>query len=493
MGPQFLFYRPLIAGTVSGLILGDVWQGMAIAAVLELMWLGITGMGASLTLDLTASSIIATAFGIISGRGAPAAILIAVPAAILLKKASTLARKANDRLIARAYYYAGNGDTGGIERTHLCGLLSFLISKGLPVFLAVGIIGPFVKSLFDVMPAFLMNGLTAASGIVPAIGYGAVLGFMFDKKLVAFLIISYIVSAYLKVPTIAFIISGLVAALIYMKFFDHENHINLPTHGDSNGKLDGKILKRTFFRLNFLQFSINLRCMQNIGYAFCMIPGINYLYKNNGEKKESLKRHLDFFNTNPFFAAAILGINLSMEEAYGSAGAKSISSVKSSLMGALGGTGDSIVWFTMRPIIMSISAAYAMEARPAGIIAAVGLFDLSALIFKWYSLKKGYENGLDFIKIFNGSSIIRKLSVAGVILGFITIGGLMPKTITFSMNLPVPLQFYTNVIINIISAFFPLLLTLFVWTQVRRGRTHVTIAAVIAAACILLGALNLIA
>ena len=46
VGPQML-RRPLLTGTVAGIIMGDTVQGLAIAATLELMWLGIGNVGAA--------------------------------------------------------------------------------------------------------------------------------------------------------------------------------------------------------------------------------------------------------------------------------------------------------------------------------------------------------------------------------------------------------------------------------------------------------------
>ena len=41
-GPHLGFRKPLLAGAVTGLILGDLTQGLIIGATLELMWLGST-------------------------------------------------------------------------------------------------------------------------------------------------------------------------------------------------------------------------------------------------------------------------------------------------------------------------------------------------------------------------------------------------------------------------------------------------------------------
>ncbi|MZJ28164.1 hypothetical protein GT516_09900, partial [Collinsella sp. BIOML-A4] len=44
-GPLFMLHRPLVTGTLVGLVLGDLTQGIMIGSSLELMWLGVTGIG----------------------------------------------------------------------------------------------------------------------------------------------------------------------------------------------------------------------------------------------------------------------------------------------------------------------------------------------------------------------------------------------------------------------------------------------------------------
>ncbi|WP_426085870.1 PTS sugar transporter subunit IIC, partial [Escherichia coli] len=44
---QMMFDRPLVTGLLVGLVLGDVKNGIIIGAQLELIWMGIAGIGAS--------------------------------------------------------------------------------------------------------------------------------------------------------------------------------------------------------------------------------------------------------------------------------------------------------------------------------------------------------------------------------------------------------------------------------------------------------------
>ena len=67
-------------------------------------------------------------------------------------------------------------------------------------------------------------------------------------------------------------------------------------------------------RSTFLQGSWNYERMQNLGWAYSLIPAIKKLYTNKEDQAAALKRHLEFFNTHPYVAAPIMGVTLALEE-----------------------------------------------------------------------------------------------------------------------------------------------------------------------------------
>ncbi|NWN95267.1 MAG: PTS sugar transporter subunit IIC, partial [Bacillus sp. (in: Bacteria)] len=75
--------RPLAAGLLVGLVLGDVKSGIMIGAQLELIWMGIAGIGASTPPDVVTGGVLGTAFAILSGHGVAVALALAVPIAVL--------------------------------------------------------------------------------------------------------------------------------------------------------------------------------------------------------------------------------------------------------------------------------------------------------------------------------------------------------------------------------------------------------------------------
>ena len=114
------------------------------------------------------------------------------------------------------------------------------------------------------------------------------------------------------------------------------------------------------WRSTFLQGSWNYERMQNGGYCYAIIPAIKRLYTTKEEQAAALKRHLEFFNTQPYVAAPILGVTLALEEDRANGAPvddAAIQGVKVGMMGPLAGVGDPIFWFTVRPILGALRSS----------------------------------------------------------------------------------------------------------------------------------------
>ena len=112
--------------------------------------------------------------------------------------------------------------------------------------------------------------------------------------------------------------------------------------------------KKVWWRSQFLQGSWNYERMQNLGWAYSLIPAIKKLYTNKEDQAAALKRHLEFFNTHPYVAAPIMGVTLALEEEKANGTDiedAAIQGVKIGMMGPLAGIGDPVFWFTVRPIL----------------------------------------------------------------------------------------------------------------------------------------------
>ncbi|WP_445491956.1 PTS mannose transporter subunit IID [Niallia sp. 03133] len=209
-------------------------------------------------------------------------------------------------------------------------------------------------------------------------------------------------------------------------------------------KLTKKDLTKMFFRANLLLGSFNFERMQAIGYCYSMIPAIKRLYKKGEDRNKALKRGLEFFNTQPFLAAPIIGVNAAMEEKKAN-GAEiedsSIAGVKVGLMGPLAGVGDPIFWGTLRPVLGALGASIALTGSIIGPLVFFLLFNVIRLGVVWYGVRYGYSKGMEIISDLAGNRL-QKLTEGASILGLFVMGALVCKWT--SINIPVKIAELTD-------------------------------------------------
>ena len=119
------------------------------------------------------------------------------------------------------------------------------------------------------------------------------------------------------------------------------------------------VLLRVFLRSLFLQASWNPKGMQNLGLAYSVFPALAYLYPAGAAREEAVRRHLVFFNTHPYVAAAIVGgvLNHELRIARGEETPDKVVAFKAALMGPLAALGDGFFWLSLKPAVGAVSAA----------------------------------------------------------------------------------------------------------------------------------------
>lgn len=189
-------------------------------------------------------------------------------------------------------------------------------------------------------------------------------------------------------------------------------------------------LRAVFMRSNLFQGSWNFERMQALGFCFSMVPVIRRLYpEDSDERKQAIKRHLEFFNTQPFVAAPILGVVSAMEEQRAN-GAEiddaAINGTKVGLMGPLAGVGDPIYWGTVRPIFAALGASFALNGSLIGPLLFFVFFNLIRLLTRYWGVTYGYKKGIDIVGDMGGG-LLQKLTEGASILGLFVMGALVNK------------------------------------------------------------------
>lgn len=194
--------------------------------------------------------------------------------------------------------------------------------------------------------------------------------------------------------------------------------------------------KKVWKRSQFLQASWNYERMQNLGWCYALIPAIEKLYPNPEDQKAAVKRHLEFFNTHPYVAAPIFGVEMSLEEDRANGvdvDDAAIQGVKIGMMGPLAGVGDPIFWGTLRPVLGAFAASLALSGSIMGAIVFFVVWNAIRLAFLWYTQEAGYQAGDAITEDLSGGAM-RKITTGASILGMFIMGVLIPRWTSMPMN-----------------------------------------------------------
>lgn len=228
--------KPLMAGCFAGIVMGDIATGLLVGATLQLLILGVGSFGGAVIPDYSTAALIATPLAIITGQDMQFAIGLGVPIGLLMTQLDILARFANILLMKKAEKALQKEEYEKINLYNHFGMINWGISRGLPVFLALYFGVDFVNTILEYSPQWILNGLKTAGGVLPAVGIAILLKYLPVKNFIAYLILGFVLAAYLKLPMLSIALIGIALAIINYqnsnKYLTNENKI-LVNKGDN--------------------------------------------------------------------------------------------------------------------------------------------------------------------------------------------------------------------------------------------------------------------
>lgn len=234
--------RPLVTCTLTGLVLGNLHQGIIMGATLELAFVGSFSIGAAIPPEIISGSVLGTAFAIGAGKSTAVALTLGIPIASLVLVIKNLCFIfILPFFVHRADKYAEEADGSGVSRMNVLG---GFFSVNLPIGLVVGISyvlgSPVIKAILAVIPQFIINGLGIATGLLPAYGFALLLKMMVNKNNVTFFIIGFALAVYLKVSVTGVAIFGACLALILTGYsaFKGQPLVNTAVNSNNTSEKD---------------------------------------------------------------------------------------------------------------------------------------------------------------------------------------------------------------------------------------------------------------
>ncbi|MHB8137533.1 MAG: PTS system mannose/fructose/sorbose family transporter subunit IID [Smithellaceae bacterium] len=163
----------------------------------------------------------------------------------------------------------------------------------------------------------------------------------------------------------------------------------------------GSLIK-IFFRSFFIHAALNFRRMQNLGFAYAIIPLIRELKLSKKDEEEILTRHLQMFNTHPYLSTPLIGSIVRMEEQRPEGDDTSaIMMVKQSLMGPYAAIGDAFFWGALRPCAGIIGAGLAWLGWILAPLAFILIYTPAHIWVRAKGFIEGYrrgKQGIEFVR-----------------------------------------------------------------------------------------------
>lgn len=210
---QITAFDTIVYGALAGIICGDFQIGLVTGATLQLMSLGVAALGGSSMPDYPVAAIISVAVAVTTGKGMAAGMALGVPVGMLTLNLDVVVKLINSWIANKAQKAADEHKFK--KMNHIIPISFFMmpLESAIPVFIAVVFGKPLVNAILNFMPKWFTTGLNVTGAMLPAVGIAMLLTYLPLKKYGYWLLVGFVLAAYLKMPTLGVAILGVAAAI----------------------------------------------------------------------------------------------------------------------------------------------------------------------------------------------------------------------------------------------------------------------------------------
>lgn len=212
------FTRPIVLGSLTGLLCGDLKTGIIMGAELEAIFMGISQVGGVAATDYRVSTIVAVAFVITAGASQELGLSLAVTVGALIN-----ATKPIPKAIKVMYYpiftklHQSGNYKGFIGMFFLDGLVLKNLFETLIVFFGLAFGTDILTLVIARIPEFVLNGLNVASGMLVVVGLCLVTLSLWGTYTPVYILIGFILSKFLGLEITVIALIALAIAVLGFK------------------------------------------------------------------------------------------------------------------------------------------------------------------------------------------------------------------------------------------------------------------------------------
>ncbi|WP_057002504.1 PTS mannose/fructose/sorbose/N-acetylgalactosamine transporter subunit IIC [Agrilactobacillus composti] len=206
--------RPMIASTITGILLGKPVEGITVGAALELVYMGTQSMGGVIPQDYGLGGIFGCAFAILVSAKPSVAVALSIPFSMLGTLIYDLFKFWATSLVTRFQTHLENHQIKAFKRLWNIQAFVYLLMWFLLGFISILAGTSAIKALVNMIPTVIMNSLTVAAGMLPALGMALLMISLWSKKLAPYFFIGFGLVAFFKGTLIEVAFLGAAVAFL---------------------------------------------------------------------------------------------------------------------------------------------------------------------------------------------------------------------------------------------------------------------------------------
>lgn len=214
LGSSFIG-RPIVTGFLLGILFNNVEQGLILGATLEMIFMGMMGVGATVPPDEVLGGVLAIALALKNGYGPEIALTLALPIATLgMITKNLLYVGVFPAMVHKADSLASQGKLNRSADMHIIACLTRIILMSVVATVSYAVGSTVVESIVNAIPTVIVDGMNIATGLLPALGIAMLINMINSKRVFPFLILGFVLASYLGMDMISIALVGIVIGLV---------------------------------------------------------------------------------------------------------------------------------------------------------------------------------------------------------------------------------------------------------------------------------------
>ncbi len=221
-GGWYVITRPLVAGLISGIVLGDVKTGVLIGIAVQGPFIGLITPGGAVPADLSFVSYLGIPLAMAAKASPEVAVSLSVGFGVIGVAAWNILSVGNAAWAHVCDRYAEEGNLAGIIRVNYLAQIGTFVLRGVLPFIVLLVGAQGAQGLIDFLSKqvpWFVEFLGVLGGALPAVGIAILLlQITPSTSMLIWFLLGWVAVAYLKVPIVGVAVVGVILTIIYYQY-----------------------------------------------------------------------------------------------------------------------------------------------------------------------------------------------------------------------------------------------------------------------------------